>query len=121
MATLHRIDGQVEIPEQLPVVALRDLVFFPYMVLPLLIGRAPSVAALEEAEEGDGLLLLVAQTAADVEDPNEEDLHRLGTIIRVIQTTPLPDGTARVVMEGLGRAKIREFIPWEKGFRANID
>jgi ATP-dependent Lon protease len=121
MATLHRIDGQVEIPEQLPVVALRDLVFFPYMVLPLLIGRAPSVAALEEAEEGDGLLLLVAQTDADVEDPNEEDLHRLGTIIRVIQTTPLPDGTARVVMEGLGRAKIREFIPWEKGFRANIE
>jgi len=121
MATLHRIDGQVEIPEQLPVIALRDLVFFPYMVLPLLIGRAPSVAALEEAEEGDGLLLLVSQKDAEVEDPVEEDLHRLGTVIRVIQTTRLPDDTARVVMEGLGRAQIREFVPWEKGFRARID
>ena len=121
MATLHRIDGQVEIPEQLPVIALRDLVFFPYMVLPLLIGRAPSVAALEAAEEGDGLLLLVSQKDAGVEDPVEEDLHRLGTVIRVIQTTRLPDDTARVVMEGLGRAHIREFVPWEKGFRANID
>ncbi|MFH1766173.1 MAG: endopeptidase La [Gemmatimonadota bacterium] len=121
MATLHRIDGPVEIPEQLPVVALRDLVFFPYMVLPLLIGRAPSVAALQEAEEGTGLLLLVTQKDADVEDPVEADLHRLGTVIRVIQTTQLPDGTARVVMEGLGRAKIREFIPWEKGFRADIE
>jgi len=121
MATLHRTDGQVEIPEQLPVVALRDLVFFPYMVLPLLIGRPPSVAALQEAEEGDGILLLVAQKAADVEDPQPEDLHSLGTIIRVIQTTQLPDGTARVVMEGLGRARIKEFVPWEEGFRAKMD
>ncbi|MGD2120624.1 MAG: endopeptidase La [Gemmatimonadota bacterium] len=121
MATLHRIDGPTQIPEELPVVALRDLVFFPYLVLPLLIGRAPSVVALEEAEKGDGLLLLVAQKDADVEDPQEGDLHRLGTVIRVVQVTRLPDGTARVVMEGLGRAQIREFVPWENGFRARIE
>jgi ATP-dependent Lon protease len=120
MATLHRIDGQVEIPEQLPVVALRDLVFFPYMVLPLLIGRPSSVAALEEAEEGDNLLLLVGQKEAEVEDPQEQDLYRLGTVIRIIQRAELPDGTARVVMEGLGRAEIRRFVPWEKGLRAVI-
>ena len=63
----------------------------------------------------------MAQKDADVEDPQEEDLHRLGTVIRVIQTTQLPDGTARVVMEGLGRARIREFVPWEEGFRANVE
>jgi ATP-dependent Lon protease len=120
MATLYRIDGPVEVPEELPVVALRDLVFFPYMVLPLLIGRAPSVAALEAAEEGDGLLLLVAQRAAEVVDPKEEDIHHLGTVIRVVQKTELPDGTARVVMEGLGRARIEAFLPWERGFRARI-
>ncbi len=120
MATLDRIDGLVEIPEQLPVVALRDLVFFPYMVLPLLIGRAPSVLALEEAEEGGGLLLLAAQRDAEVEEPKETDLHRLGTVIRIVQVTRLPDGTARVVMEGLGRARITEFVPWEGGFRACI-
>jgi len=121
MATLHRIDGQQEIPEQLPVVALRDLVYFPYMVLPLLIGRAPSVAALEEAESGDQLLLLVAQKDAEVEDPQEADLHRIGTVIRVIQRTDLPDGTARVVMEGLGRARIQEFLSWKRGFRARVE
>ena len=120
MATLHRIDGPVEVPEELPVVALRDLVFFPYMVLPLLIGRAPSVAALEAAEEGDSLLLLVAQRDAGVIEPAEEDLHTIGTVIRVLQKTDLPDGTARVVMEGLGRARIETFLPWEKGFRARI-
>lgn len=121
MATLHRIDGQIEIPEELPVIALRDLVFFPYMVLPLLIGRPPSVAALETAESGGGFILLLAQMDADVEDPGEGDLHRLGTVIRVVQTTPLPDGTARVVMEGLGRARVRAFLPWEQGFRASIE
>ena len=120
MAILHRIDGPLEVPEELPVVALRDLVFFPYMVLPLLIGRAPSVAALEEAESGDSLLLLVAQRNADVLDPLEEDLYRTGTITRVIQKTDLPDGTSRVVMEGLGRGRIQEFIPWDRGFRASI-
>jgi ATP-dependent Lon protease len=120
MATLHRIDGQVEIPEELPVIALRDLVFFPYMVLPLLIGREPSVAALKEAEEGDGYILLLAQRDAEVEDPADRDLHDLGTVIRVVQTTQLPDGTARVVMEGMGRARVRGFIPWEDGFRASI-
>jgi len=75
----------------------------------------------DSAEEGEGFLLLLAQTDADVEDPAEGDLHRLGTVIRVVQTTQLPDGTARVVMEGLGRARVREFLPWEKGFRALVD
>lgn len=120
MATLRRIDGPVEVPEELPVVALRDLVFFPYMVLPLLIGRAQSVAALAAAEEKDGLLLLVAQRDADVVDPAEEDVYLLGTVIRVLQKTDLPDGTARVVMEGLGRARIQTFLPSEEGFRARI-
>jgi ATP-dependent Lon protease len=120
MATLHRIDEPVEVPEELPVVALRDLVFFPYMVLPLLIGRAPSVAALEAAEEADSLLLLVAQRDAEVLEPGEADLYTIGTVIRVIQKTDLPDGTARVVMEGLGRARIETFLPWTEGFRARI-
>lgn len=120
MATLHRIDGPIEVPEELPVVALRDLVFFPYMVLPLLIGRAPSVAALQEAEAKDNLLLLVAQREANVLDPQEDDLHLAGTVIRVIQRTDLPDGTSRVVMEGLGRAQIQEFLSWKEGFRARV-
>ena len=61
MATLIRVDQTYEIADQLPVVALRDLVFFPYMVLPLLIGRPPSLAALEAAEKGDGFILLLAK------------------------------------------------------------
>jgi len=121
MPTLHRTEGQIQVPSELPVVALRDLVFFPYMVLPLLIGRRPSVAALQAAEEGDGLLLLVAQKDAAMEDPGQDDIHRLGTVIRVVQSTPLPDGTTRVVMEGLGRGRIRRFLSAEEGFRGQVE
>ena len=78
MATLIRVDQAYEIPDQLPVVALRDLVFFPYMVLPLLIGRPPSVAALEVAEKGDGYILLLAQKDVQVEEPSKDDVHRVG-------------------------------------------
>ncbi len=107
MPTLIRADDQVTIPERLPVVALRDLVFFPYMVLPLLIGRPRSVAALREAETGDGLLLLLAQKNPVVEEPQEADLFPVGTVARAVQVTRLPDGTCRVVLEGLGRARLR--------------
>ena len=105
MPTLIRTDGPAEFPDQLPVVALRDLVFFPYMVLPLLIGRPQSTAALREAEASlDRLLLLLAQRDPEQDEAGEEDVFRIGTIARVVQATPLPDGTCRVVLEGIGRA-----------------
>ena len=121
MATLIRADQTNEVPDQLPVVALRDLVFFPYMVLPLLIGRPPSVAALEIAEEGDGYILLLAQKDVQVEDPERNDIHRVGTVARVLQVSRIPDGNARVVLEGLGRVRVRRFLPADAGLRASIE
>jgi ATP-dependent Lon protease len=106
MATLLRADDRFEIPDRLPAIALRDLVFFPYVVLPLLIGRPRSVASLEAARQEDGLVLLVAQRDSAVDDPTPEDLFEVGTVARVVQVATLPDGTARVVLEGLGRARI---------------
>ena len=120
MATLQRVEDRIEIPDRLPVIALRDLVFFPYMVLPLLIGRARSVAALKEAQAGDGLVLLAAQRDPATDDPGGDDLFRLGTIARVIQVSALPDGTARVVLEGLGRARIRRLSSSTETLRATI-
>ena len=121
MATLHRVDGSFEIPAELPVIALRDIVFFPYMVLPLLIGRRPSVAALNEATAGDRLALLAAQKDPGVDEPGEEDLYRVGTVVRVVQVTQLKGGTARVVLEGLGRAHIERFVPGEGPLTAEVD
>ena len=121
MATLKRLDETLDIPDRLPVIALRDLVFFPYMVLPLLIGRPPSVVALQEAEESGGWALLLAQKQAAVDNPERHDLYRTGTIIKVAQVTHLADGTARVVMEGVGRARIKRFLVSDDSFRASVE
>ena len=121
MATLIRVDQSYEIPGQLPVVALRDLVFFPYMVLPLLIGRPPSLAALEAAEKGEGYILLLAQKDVQVEDPSKDDLHRVGVVAQVLQVSRLSDGNARVVLEGIGRCTVRRFLKSQAGFAASIE
>ena len=121
MATLIRVDQTYEIPDRLPVVALRDLVYFPYMVLPLLIGRPPSLAALEAAEQGEGYILLLAQKNLQVEDPSKDDLHRVGVVAQVLQVSRLPDGNARVVLEGIGRCRVRRFLKSEAGFAASIE
>lgn len=120
MPSLQRTDGPFPIPAELPVVPLRDLVFFPYMVLPLLIGREASLAALGEADQGEGLLLLLAQRDAALEDPSPEDLHRVGTVVRLLQVTRLPEGIARVVFEGLGRAMVEILAPEGAFLRAQI-
>ena len=121
MATLIRAEDHVEVPERLPVVALRDLVFFPYIVLPILIGRHRSIAALEAAQEHGGLVLLVAQKDPSVDDPAGHDLFRIGTVARVVQVTTLPDGTSRVVLEGLGRARILRLTTTTESLRAKIE
>ncbi len=111
MPTLIRVDDRVEVPDHLPVLALRDLVFFPYIVLPLLVGRPRSVAALEASRGRDDLVLLVAQRSAAVEDPGPDDLHRTGTVARVVERSQAGEGTLRVVLEGLGRARVGEWLP----------
>jgi len=121
MATLIRTEDTVEVPDRLPVVALRDLVFFPYVVLPILIGRRRSVAALEEAQASDGLVLLVAQKDPGVDDPGTGELFRIGTIARLVQVSQLPDGTSRVVLEGLGRARIRRLTTTTEALRATVE
>ncbi|HBD99527.1 MAG TPA: endopeptidase La, partial [Gemmatimonadetes bacterium] len=121
MPNLIRVEDQVELPDRLPVVPLRDLVFFPYIVLPLLIGRARSLAALDEACEGDDLVLLVAQRDPAIDEPGSADLFRVGTVARVVQVSSLPDGTLRVVLEGLGRARIRRLTTTTAALRASVE
>ena len=90
----------------LPVLPLRDVVVFPHMVIPLFVGRDKSIRALDQAMEGDKRILLVAQKAAETDDPGADDLYETGTLAQILQLLKLPDGTIKVLVEGVDRASV---------------
>jgi ATP-dependent Lon protease len=92
----------------LPLLPLRDVVVFPHMVIPLFVGRPKSIKALETAMEAGKHILLVAQKSAAKDEPSEEDLYRVGSIANILQMLKLPDGTVKVLVEGVQRAAIED-------------
>ena len=97
-------------PRLLPLLPLRDIVIFPYMVAPLFVGRPASIGALESASEDDKLIFLVSQKDPKVDTPNEDDLYRIGTVGKVVQLLKLPDGTVKVLVEGCWRGQMLSFV-----------
>ena len=93
-------------PAPVPVLPLRDVVVYPHMVIPLFVGREKSIMALDQAMRGDKQILLLAQKAADVDEPKADDLYRIGTLATILQLVKLPDGTVKVLVEGVARARI---------------
>ncbi|MDT0635133.1 endopeptidase La [Spectribacter hydrogenoxidans] len=91
-----------------PVLPLRDVVVFPHMAIPLFVGREKSISALEAAMADDKRILLVAQKAADVDDPGADDIYRVGTLASILQLLKLPDGTVKVLVEGGERARVED-------------
>ena len=91
---------------RVPVLPLRDVVVYPHMVIPLFVGRDKSILALDEAMRRDKQILLVAQKAADVDDPKPRDLYTVGTVATILQLLKLPDGTVKVLVEGVSRAMV---------------
>ncbi len=94
-------------PRQVDVLPLRDVVVYPHMVIPLFVGRPKSVAALDEAVKGSKQLLLVAQKDAEKDDPGIGDLHAVGTLASILQLHKLPDGTIKVLVEGIERVELQ--------------
>jgi ATP-dependent Lon protease len=103
-------------PETLAVLPLRDIVVFPHMIVPLFVGREKSVRALESVMKEDKQILLVAQKNAAQDDPAAEDIYRIGTLSTILQLLKLPDGTVKVLVEGIKRARIDEFKETEQYF-----
>ena len=103
-----------------PVLPLRDVVVYPHMVIPLFVGREKSIRALDAAMQNDKKILLVAQKSADVDDPQIDDIHAIGTLSSILQLLKLPDGTVKVLVEGAERAKITAFVSSEEYFAAEI-
>ena len=105
----------------LPLLPLRDVVVFPSMVIPLFVGRAKSIAALEEAMEQDKRVMLVAQKDASHDNPEVGDLNQVGTVANILQLLKLPDGTVKVLVEGEYRAKLVELIDEDTLFRCQSE
>ncbi len=97
----------------MPVLPLRDVVVYPHMVIPLFVGREKSIVALDRAMKADKRILLVAQKQADVDDPKGADLYAVGTVATILQLLKLPDGTVKVLVEGVDRANIDHLVEGE--------
>jgi ATP-dependent Lon protease len=104
-----------------PVLSLRDVVVYPHMVIPLFVGRERSILALDRAMDRDKRIVLVTQRGADIDDPGEADLFKVGTLATVLQLLKLPDGTTKVLVEGGERVRITEYLEDSGFFEANWD
>ena len=102
-----------------PVLSLRDVVVYPYMVIPLFVGRERSILALDKAMDEDKRIVLVTQRSADIDDPAEADLFEVGTLATVLQLLKLPDGTTKVLVEGGERVQVTKFSEENDFFEAN--
>ena len=107
--------------QTIPVLPLRDVVVFPFMVMPLFVGRPRSISSLDDAMNNGKQLLLVSQKQAELEEPSIDDLYDVGTIANIIQLLKLPDGTVKVLVEGQQRAKIHQIEDSGEHFQAQIE
>jgi ATP-dependent Lon protease len=109
------------IPEELPLLPVRDIVVFPYMVLPLFVGRELSIKAIEAALSSDRLIFLTTQKNQDIERPEPPDLHRMGTVGVIMRMLKLPDARVKILVQGLTKARIQEFTQTDPFFSVRIE
>jgi ATP-dependent Lon protease len=99
-------EGQMQIPSELPVLPLRDIVIYPFMIVPLFVSRDRSIKAVDEALSQNRMILLVSQKDVDKEEPTQEDLYKVGTVAVIMRMLKLPDGRIRILIQGLSRAEV---------------
>jgi len=113
-------DQKLHVPKELPVLMLRDIVVFPYMVVPLFVGREKSKNAVDQALSSHRMILLLTQKSAEVEDPKKEDVFAIGTVALIMRMLKLPDGRIRILAQGLVRAKIESLQEDKPYFTASV-
>src|SRR5262244_4675174 len=99
-------DQQLQIPSELPVLPLRDIVIYPFMIVPLFVSREKSIRAVDEALGQNRMILLASQRDLDKEEPTADDLYKVGTAAVIMRMLKLPDGRIRILVQGLTRAQI---------------
>ncbi|OQX60018.1 endopeptidase La [candidate division KSB1 bacterium] len=111
---------KIEIPDEVPILALRDTVIYPFMVSPLFVARPKSIKLIDDVLIGNRILGLVAQRKTDVEDPKGEDLFKYGTVATILKMLKFPDGSVRVLVQGLTRMEVLEYVQTEPYLKAKI-
>ena len=108
------------IPEALPILTLRSSVIFPGSVTPITVGRAKSIALVRAVEAGDGLLGAVLQVDSSIEDPQPDDMHKIGTAARILKILEMPNGNLTVILAGLEKIEVQEYLQTQPYFRATV-
>lgn len=115
------LQTEFKIPDELPLLPVRDIVIFPYMILPLFVGRESSINAVNEALASDRMILLVAQKDAGNNEPKPEDLYNVGTVVMVIRMLKLPDGRVKILVQGLSKAKIISYAADKPFYKVKVE
>jgi ATP-dependent Lon protease len=118
--TLRTGDRHSGLPTHLPVLPLRDVVVFPYMIFPVLVGRESSLKAVNEALERDKYIFLAAQRNSVTEEPGENDIYHDGTVAKIIQILKLPNGLMKILVDGIVQASVKSFLPNTKYLEAEL-
>ncbi len=111
---------EFKIPDEIPLLPVRDIVIFPYMIIPLFVGRESSIGAVNEALASDRIMLLIAQKDAGTDEPKPHDLYETGTAVMVIRMLKLPDGRVKILVQGLSRAKIAGYVTEKPFYKVKI-
>src|SRR5207302_10449314 len=100
-------EQQLQIPEELPLLPLRDIVIYPYMIVPLFVSREKSIRAVDQALGEHRMILLACQKDLDKEEPKQDDLYKVGTVAVIMRMLKLPDGRIRILVQGVSRAQVK--------------
>ena len=114
------VDKEAQIPSNIPVLPVRDIVVFPYMIIPLFVGREISIKAIEHALSSSRMILLLTQKDLSIENPLSSDLYNIGTVGMIIRMLKLPDGRVKVLVQGLSKAKVTHFTQADPFITADI-
>ncbi|HEV8159718.1 MAG TPA: LON peptidase substrate-binding domain-containing protein, partial [Pyrinomonadaceae bacterium] len=114
------VDAIMEIPSELPVLPLRDIVIYPFMIVPLFVARDKSIRSVDEALSQNRMIFLVSQKDIDVEEPTQSDLYKVGTVAVIMRMLKLPDGRIRILIQGLSRARVESVINEGGNIRAKL-
>jgi ATP-dependent Lon protease len=112
---------EIQVPDELPLLPVRDVVIFPYMILPLFVGREKSIAAVDTALAGDRLIFLATQKDLGEEEPVPEDIYTTGTVAMIMRMLKLPDGRIKILTQGLAKGRIEHFTATEPHFSVRIE